>query len=133
MSADYSKLKAVLDAAYSQSVNGKGKARHQRGEVAFERQPILEIGRMVGPGFALGQVMKKAQEAGGMVSRSDYDSAMAELLGAIVYAASAVVLISETQKLAQDEPVVATRAPASRNPLTDAMRAVDAAVTPGAR
>lgn len=150
MSADYTKLKAVLDAAYEQSATGKGSARHQRGEVAFDRQPILEIGRMVGPGFALGQVMKKAQEADGMVRREEYDKAMAELLGAIVYCAAAVVLISETQKieqkLAQTEPVssyaprkpalkpfqdVAT-VPTPRASLSDALRAVDRETPDGA-
>lgn len=92
--ADYSKLKAVLDAAYDQSARGKGKARHANGR-DFDRQPILEIGRMVGPGYALGQSMKKSQEAFGMVSRLDYAAAVQELLGSIVYAAAAVVLIIE--------------------------------------
>lgn len=92
--ADYSKLKAVLDAAYDQSAHGKGRARHANGR-DFDRQPILEIGRMVGPGYATGQLMKKAQEAVGMVTRGDHGAAIQELLGTIVYAAAAVVLITE--------------------------------------
>ena len=39
--------------------------------------------------------MKKAQEAGGMVSRQQYEAARAELLGAINYLAAAYILIGE--------------------------------------
>lgn len=88
----YASLRAVLDEAHAQAAHGKGKARHAN-DRPFEQQPILEIGRMVGSGFALGQVMKKAQEAIGMVSRGENDAAVKELLGAIVYAASAVLLV----------------------------------------
>jgi hypothetical protein len=87
-------LKRVLDEAFQQSASGKGAERHGRG-VPFDRQPILEIQRMVGPGFALGQCMKKASEAAGMVSRGDREAACRELLGTIVYAAAAIVAIRE--------------------------------------
>jgi hypothetical protein len=55
----------------------------------------MEIGRMVGMGYQTGQAMKKAQEAGGMVSRQQYEAARAELLGAINYLAAAYILIGE--------------------------------------
>jgi len=93
-SGDYAALQKVLDEAYRQSAEGKGNARHAN-DKPFTEQPILSIGRMVGPGFAAGQVMKKAQEAIGMAARGETEAAANELLGAIVYAASAVVLVRE--------------------------------------
>jgi hypothetical protein len=85
---DYVGLGRVLGAAYNQAAAGKGKP--------FDRQPIMEIGRMVGPGYALGQAMKKAQEASGMLGRGEPASAQAELLGAINYLAACYLLIEET-------------------------------------
>lgn len=93
-SGDYAALQSVLDEAFLQSAEGKGNARHAN-DKPFDKQPILEIGRMVGPGFAAGQIMKKAQEAIGMAARGETEAAANELLGAIVYAASAVVLVRE--------------------------------------
>ena len=50
---------------------------------------------MVGAGFPLGQAIKKAQEATGMLNRGEKDAAIRELLGVINYAAAAVHLIKE--------------------------------------
>jgi hypothetical protein len=94
--SDYTPLRAVLDAAYNQSAHGKGKVRHANAK-PFTQQPIMEIGRMVGVGYQLGQAMKKAQEAGGMAQRGELEAARAELLGAIVYLSAAHVLIGEQQ------------------------------------
>lgn len=94
---NYSLLREVLERAYAQSESGKGKERHAN-DKAFERQPILEIGRMVGPGYEIGQAMKKGQEAFGMFTRLDFDRAVNELLGTIVYAAGAIVLIEEISR-----------------------------------
>jgi hypothetical protein len=93
----YAPLREVLDEAYAQSATGKGRARHVRGgkPIPFDRQPILEIARMVGPGFGLGQVIKKSQEAAGMIGRGQRPHACAELLGAIVYAAATIVALRE--------------------------------------
>lgn len=90
----YTTLAAVLQAAYDQSSAGKGKERHANGK-PFDRQPIMEIGRMVGPGYQIGQAMKKGQEAMGMLARNEPARAKAELLGAIVYMAAAWALIDE--------------------------------------
>lgn len=90
----YGDLYAILLDAYAQSAHGKGKERHANAK-PFDRQPIMEIGRMVGPGYAIGQLMKKAQEAMTMQSREQFDAAQRELLGTIVYAAAAVKLIRE--------------------------------------
>ena len=90
----YAPLRRVLDAAYDQAANGKGKERHAN-DKPFTNQPIMEIARMVGPGYQLGQAMKKSQEAGGMIHRGQPDRAKAELLGAINYLAACVMLIDE--------------------------------------
>ena len=90
----YHSLERVLRKAYDQSARGKGKDRHANGK-PFDRQPIMEIGRMVGPGYQMGQAMKKIQEAFGMFGRSQFDAAQAELLGAIVYASAAWLDIEE--------------------------------------
>lgn len=90
----YGALRDVLDEAFLQAAEGKGKERHANGR-PFHRQPIMEVSRIVGPGFAAGQVMKKTGEAVGMVSRGERAAAERELLGAIVYAAAAVLLIRE--------------------------------------
>lgn len=90
----YQPLKDVLKSAYAQAASGKGKERHAN-DKPFLEQPIMEIGRMVGMGYQTGQAMKKAQEAGGMVQRMQYEAARAELLGAINYLAAAYILIGE--------------------------------------
>lgn len=91
----YEALALVLNEAYTQAATGKGSERHAR-DKPFLKQPIMEISRMLssddGPIF---QAMKKAQEASGMVERGQPDRAVAELLGAINYAAAAVILIRE--------------------------------------
>ncbi len=90
MSDDYVALSRVLDLALEQASGGKGRERHAQGK-PFHQQPMLEIGRMVGPGFCLGQAMKKAQEA----SRMQPEAAKRELLGAINYLAGAYLLLEE--------------------------------------
>lgn len=94
MNADYDALVGILNAAFDQASSGKGKERHANGR-PFDRQPIMEMGRMTGPGALSSQAMKKTQEALGMVSRGDYAEAERELLGAIIYAAAAVLLVKE--------------------------------------
>lgn len=86
----YATLRDILDEAYDQAATGKGKERHAN-DRPWSAQPIAEIGRMVGVGFNLGQAMKKLQEA----SRMEGETAVRELLGAIVYVASAIMLIRE--------------------------------------
>ncbi|WP_156967776.1 hypothetical protein [Methylosinus sp. PW1] len=89
-------LLRILSAAYHQSKGGKGQERHGNGK-PFDKQPIMEIARMVGVGGQTFQICKKAQEATTMVERGQLDAAKHELLGAIVYAAAAVLLIEEKQ------------------------------------
>jgi hypothetical protein len=92
----YGPLRDALQEAYDQSARGKGVDRHANGR-DFDRQPIMEIGRMVGPGFQLGQAIKKLQEAAGMINRAEGGAAIRELLGAIVYAAAAINLVREME------------------------------------
>lgn len=88
----YESLKSVLDAALAQAAQGKGAERHANG-LPFDAQPMARITEMVGVGFPLGQVLKKATEAKGMIDRGEYAAAERELLGAINYAAGAVLAI----------------------------------------
>ena len=88
----YAALRYVLKMALEQASVGKGKERHAT-DKPFDRQPMLEIGRMVGPGFCLGQAIKKAQES----SRMEPDAAQRELLGAINYLAGAYLLLEEIE------------------------------------
>ena len=87
----YEPLAKVLQAALDQSALGKGRDRHATTGKPFTSQPICEIGRMVGIGYNVGQAMKKGQEA----MRLPTERAQAELLGAIVYMASAYLLLGE--------------------------------------
>lgn len=90
----YEPLRHVLDAAYNHAAAGKGKDRHANGK-PFLAQPMMTITRHVGPGFALGQAMKKAQESKGMIDRGELKAAEAECLGAINYLAGAILWIRE--------------------------------------
>jgi hypothetical protein len=81
----------TLRSAWEQASSGKGKKRHGFGGEDFEHQPICEIGRRVGLGYNLGQAVKKIYETEAL----DRDGKVAELLGAINYLASAIILIEE--------------------------------------
>jgi hypothetical protein len=91
---NYTTLRTILDAAFNHAAIGKGKERHAR-DLPFDKQPMLETTRLVGPGFPLGQAIKKAGEAAGMIERDEYDAAIAECLGAINYLAGAVAWVRE--------------------------------------
>lgn len=88
---DYDLLMDVFGRAINQASKGKGKERHAKDGMRFEDQPICQIGREFGHGFNLGQARKKMQES----LRLSRESAVFELLGAINYIASAIILIEE--------------------------------------
>lgn len=94
----YLPLMQVLADAYAQAADGKGNRRHGAGK-PFLEQPILEIVRMQGASIDghTYQIMKKAQEAGRMVTRDQLGSAVQELFGIINYAAAAVIRIREIE------------------------------------
>lgn len=88
----YAPLAAVLKEAYDQASKGKGKERHANGR-PFIDQPIFQINRAIGSAHgAIYQVAKKAEESAKM---SDGQRACKELMGSIVYAAAAIILIRE--------------------------------------
>ena len=91
----YEPLKRVLDEAYQQAAGGKGKERHASDGRPFMEQPIMTIARDVGNGFLTGQAIKKAIEARRINSLRGPGAAKAELLGAIVYLAAAVLRVEE--------------------------------------
>jgi len=92
----YEALALELTAAYEQSANGKGKERHANGR-PFDRQPILELSRLYGPGFAAGQAAKKVQEALSMLDKGAFttEQALAEVHGGIVYLAAVAIRLRE--------------------------------------
>jgi hypothetical protein len=82
----YESLARVLARAFAQAAHGKGKERHAQGQ-AFDAQPMQALCDLYGPGFALGQAAKKAQES----QRLEHGAAIRELLGSIVYTAGAII------------------------------------------
>lgn len=56
-----SNFESILNQAYFQVTNGKGKSRHGQ-DSSFEEQPWKLISDNVGDGFCLGQAIKKLME-----------------------------------------------------------------------
>lgn len=94
----YKALEQVMLRAYNQAVNGKGAERHGQ-DRPFTEQPMQQLIKLYGLGFALGQAGKKLQEA----QRMDTEKAVHELLGAIVYIAGAVIALEATSP-SQEQP-----------------------------
>lgn len=91
----YYVLRAVFELAVEQASTGKGAERHGNG-LNFVDQPMLQISRMLRtPAGCLYQVMKKAQEAQGMLNNGNPEAAKREILGAINYLAGAYLIIDE--------------------------------------
>jgi hypothetical protein len=90
----YDSLFNVLTRALHQAQDGNGKERHAQPGQAFEDQPIISIGQLVGMGFQNGQAIKKMVEAQGMVARGDFAAAEREILGAINYLAATVIEVN---------------------------------------
>ena len=91
----YDSLFIVLTRALEQAQAGKGKERHAGEGQAFEDQPIIQIGNLIGMGFQTGQAIKKAVEAQRMVTRGQLAAAEREMLGAINYLAAACIEINK--------------------------------------
>lgn len=94
----YEPLADVLSRAYAQAAKGKGKERHAQGE-PFIDQVMQDGARRFGSGALLFQAFKKSEES----QRLPHDRAIAELLGAIVYLAGAVIAIERTNKAASND------------------------------
>lgn len=82
----YARLREVLHQAFLQASEGKGRVRHGSDKV-FEDQVSGRITDEVGPGYPVGQAVKKALESG----RLEKDAAVRELLGSINYLALAII------------------------------------------
>lgn len=90
----YAPLYEVMSDAWRQAALGKGAERHAD-QCAFVDQPNMQVARMTGPGGPAFQAMKKIREAVRMHQGGDGARAEAELLGAIVYSAMAILVIRE--------------------------------------
>lgn len=86
----YEGLARVLQTALNRAQYGKGRERHADGINQFEKQPMFTIVQMLGgsPRMPLFQAMKKMMESKNL----DVPAAMNELLDAIIYIASSVML-----------------------------------------
>jgi hypothetical protein len=93
VAAGYDPLFEVLIDALNQAQFGKGKERHAT-DKPFLQQPILQIRRMVGSGYTIGQAMKKAQES----QRLPTEAAINDLRGAINYLAAEILARQEGEK-----------------------------------
>lgn len=89
----YEPLVEVLRRAHDQAAYGKGKERHAN-DRPFVNQPMQDRIRLHGVGFATGQACKKSGEALNLPTK---ERQVAEILGAIVYLAGAVIAIEGTQ------------------------------------
>ncbi len=83
----YEKLGDVFQRAYDQAAQGKGKDRHAQEGEPFHEQVMADMAKRFGTGSLLGQAFKKSEES----QRLDHPRAVAELLGAMVYLAGAVI------------------------------------------
>ena len=83
-------LQAVFDRCVEQAASGKGEERHGKGREFYD-QPWVELTRGFGIGGPLFQASKKLREALGMYERGDLGAFEREVLGAINYAAMAVL------------------------------------------
>lgn len=92
----YESLANVLERAFDQAATGKGSERHAQ-DLPFEQQPMQKLIDLYGPGFALGQAAKKAQESQRLPAGRD----VAELLGAINYLAGAVIALERGRLVKQ--------------------------------
>jgi len=99
---DYFFLKQIYENAVAQAQSGKGKERHATEGEAFERQQICEIARRLGDNSGpLYQAVKKIYES----KRLNPRHAIHELLGALNYVATAVLLLEEQviKEMKEDE------------------------------
>lgn len=86
----FSQLWDVLEEAFKQAYEGKGRQRHGLNDADFLDQPIFSIAKDHGLGFLTGQAAKKLAEFH-VLRELDHERAENELLGAIVYTAAAVM------------------------------------------
>lgn len=96
--AGYDTLAAIFGEAFDQAARGKGAERHANGE-PFDAQVMADMARRFGRGALLGQAFKKSEES----QRLPYPRARAELLGAMVYLAGAVLDLDRVNRTAAND------------------------------
>jgi len=92
----YEDVAEVLDRALAQTQSGKGKERHATGE-PFQEQEIMQGARRCGLGAPVFQIRKKSLEAQRLAYNGDYERAMADILGVIIYAVAEYLRVEEMQ------------------------------------
>jgi hypothetical protein len=92
-------LYSVFMAAINQAMYGKGE-RHGGASIEFYDQPWRHYVRMHGRGFVTGQAAKKLEEAASLRTGQAFEQ---EVLGAIVYAAMAILVEREKQEEKQND------------------------------
>lgn len=91
----YEDLAEVLHDALMQSAEGKGKERHGKDGLPFSEQRIMLVAKDHGLGYLTGQAAKKLGEAHRLLELKGPEAAQAEILGAIVYSAAAVLHLKQ--------------------------------------
>lgn len=91
----YEDLAEVLHDALMQSAGGKGKERHGKDGLPFSEQRIMLVAKDHGLGYLTGQAAKKLGEAHRLLELKGPEAAQAEILGAIVYSAAAVLHLKQ--------------------------------------
>lgn len=98
--SNYQSLRAVFSDAAVHASEGKGKDRHAT-DVPYEDQLSTWINKQLGTNhFAIGQAVKKLIES----TRLEPEHARSELLGALNYAATAVIVLDIASPGFTDEP-----------------------------
>ena len=93
----YEDVAEVLDWALSQTQSGKGKQRHATNE-AFKDQEIMQNCRKCGMGAMTHQIRKKCLEAQRLAENGEYEKAMADVLGDIIYSVALYLRIVELKE-----------------------------------
>jgi len=120
----YEELHKVLMRALDQAATGKGKERHANDD-PFEEQIMCYMAGQLGLAAPVFQVVKKSVEA----CRLPYPANVNELLGAINYAAGAVIeaerKAKEAANASTNEFLAKAKAEANRQKLIDALKQID--------
>lgn len=89
----YKALERVYQRALNDVRDGKGASRHGS-RAPFEEQPMLQVRGAFGPGFTLGQAMKKLLEVRGLTPKE----AVRELLHVINYVGGEIVALEAEER-----------------------------------
>ncbi len=91
----YEALGEVFEKALARAAFGKGKERHAADIKEFTAQISMQITREQGIGFPIGQARKKLHEAVQMLSVTQTEAKINELLDVIAYIGMAIIYLNE--------------------------------------